>query len=92
MNKELPSIPEVLSGMEELLLYKNEKYGDSTGSPLNAFSKLSGEEGILVRLDDKLKRIITSPELRKNDVSDMIGYLVLLCRAKGWTNFKEYMD
>ena len=52
----------------------------------------SSAEAILVRLDDKLSRIKNSPELRKNDIFDMIGYLTLLAVQKNWTNFDELID
>jgi predicted RNA-binding protein associated with RNAse of E/G family len=44
------------------------------------FSKLSAKEGLLIRIDDKLKRI-KNGSLEKDDedvVNDLIGYLVLL--------------
>jgi predicted RNA-binding protein associated with RNAse of E/G family len=44
------------------------------------FSQLSAKEGLLVRIDDKLKRI-KNGSLDKDDedvVNDLIGYLVLL--------------
>jgi len=46
----------------------------------------------LNRIDDKLSRIKNSEELRKNDVVDLMGYLVLLCIKKGWMNFKDLID
>ena len=49
-------------------------------------------DGILERLDDKLMRIKSDTELRKNDVSDIIGYLFLLCAAKGWDDFTDLLD
>lgn len=83
---------DVLEAMVKLLDYKNDKYGNSANSPLRIFSKADAEEGIAVRLDDKIGRIKNSKELRKNDISDMIGYLALLCVDKGWTDFSEFMD
>jgi hypothetical protein len=60
--------------------------------PINVFSKSDALTGLLGRLDDKIARIKNSPELRKNDVADCIGYLTLLCVSKGWTNFDEFKD
>jgi hypothetical protein len=74
------------------LLYKNDKYGNAGLEPINVFSKDGATTGLLHRLDDKLSRIKNSPELRKNDVSDVIGYCVLLCVSNGWTNFDEFKD
>lgn len=86
------NICEVLDAMKGLLIYKNTKYGNSALNPIQIFSKLDAGGSIGVRLDDKLMRIKNGDELRKNDVSDMIGYLTLLCVQKGWTDFKEFMD
>jgi len=79
--------------MKALLLEKNQRYGDSALSPLGIFSTLNATEGIKVRLDDKLARIKNHPEsLRKNDIADIIGYLILLCIAQGWTSFDDLID
>jgi hypothetical protein len=70
----------VLDEIRDLLIAKNLKYGNSALEPLNVFSKLSAKEGLLVRIDDKLKRI-KNGSLEKDDedvVNDLIGYLVLL--------------
>lgn len=69
--------------MQTVLLEKNKRYGDSAISPKQRFSKLSGSEGIKIRLDDKMNRIENSGELRTNDVCDMIGYLFLYLIAEG---------
>ena len=66
--------------IRELLVSKNLKYGNSALEPLGVFSKLSANEGLLVRIDDKLKRI-KNGSLEKDDedvINDLIGYLVLL--------------
>lgn len=70
----------VLDQIQEMLVAKNEKYGNSALEPLGIFSKLSPEEGLMIRIDDKLKRI-KNGSLDKDDedvVNDLIGYLVLL--------------
>lgn len=70
----------VLSEITEMLVAKNKKYGNSALEPLGIFSKLSPEEGLMIRIDDKLKRI-KNGSLEKDDedvVNDLIGYLVLL--------------
>ena len=82
----------VTDSLKQLLMIKNARYGDSITEPLRLFSKLSGEEAIRVRLDDKLSRIQNSQELRKNDVVDLMGYLSLLCISKGWTDFEDLID
>jgi len=85
-------VQKVLFHLEEFLIEKNKNYGNSALEPLRVFSKLENSEGILVRIDDKLSRIKNSIELRKNDVIDLLGYLVLLCVQKEWTNFNELKD
>lgn len=71
---------QVLNQIGNMLLEKNAKYGNSALEPLGIFSKLSPEEGLLIRIDDKLKRI-KNGSLDKDDedvVNDLIGYLILL--------------
>jgi hypothetical protein len=70
----------VLDEINDLLIAKNQKYGNSALEPLGVFSQLSAREGLLVRIDDKLKRI-KNGSLEKDDedvINDLIGYLVLL--------------
>lgn len=78
-----------LSSLADLLKYKNAKYGNSVLEPLEVFK---GKCKAGDRIDDKLSRIKTSKELRKNDVSDLIGYLVLTCVENNWDNFDEFKD
>jgi hypothetical protein len=85
-------IVETLDNFKEFLLEKNRRYGDSVLEPMGVFSKGNAETGLLQRIDDKLKRIQNSEELKKNDVSDVLGYLVLLCVNKGWNDFKDLLD
>lgn len=71
---------QVLLEITEMLIAKNQKYGNSAIEPLGIFSDLSPEEGLKVRIDDKLKRI-KNGSLDKDDedvINDLIGYLVLL--------------
>lgn len=73
-------VNKVLSDISEMLIQKNANYGNSAIEPLGVFSDLSPEEGLKVRIDDKLKRI-KNGSLDKGDedvVNDLIGYLVLL--------------
>lgn len=70
----------VLSEITEMLIAKNQKYGNSAIEPLGIFSDLSPEEGLKVRIDDKLKRI-KNGSLHRDDedvINDLIGYLVIL--------------
>jgi hypothetical protein len=73
-------VSEVLIEIKDLLISKNQKYGNSALEPLGVFSKLTPKQALFVRIDDKLKRI-KNGSLEKDDedvVNDLIGYLVLL--------------
>lgn len=85
-NKE--KIIEISDSMKDLLLYKNEKYGDSALSPNNIFYKGDSTNSILIRLDDKIGRIKNNPDSkpRVNDVCDIIGYCVLLLASMNVTS------
>lgn len=80
-------IKEISDGMKDLLLYKNEKYGDSAINPKKIFYKGDSTNSILIRLDDKLGRVISNPDEkpRVNDVCDIIGYCTLLLISMGVT-------
>jgi hypothetical protein len=80
MNEFANKVSSYLLEIRELLVSKNLKYGNSALEPLGVFSQLSAKEGLLVRIDDKLKRI-KNGSLEKDDedvINDLIGYLVLL--------------
>ena len=73
-------VTQVLDEIQDLLIAKNQKYGNSALEPLGVFSKLDSKEGLLIRIDDKLKRI-KNGSLERDDedvINDLIGYLVLL--------------
>lgn len=72
-------IEDECDSIKELLLKKNESYGDSAIEPVRIFSKCSPDEQILVRIDDKLSRIAKGKDFLTEDVlTDLIGYLILL--------------
>jgi hypothetical protein len=80
MSKFDYEVSEILIEIKDLLISKNKKYGNSALEPLGVFSQLSAKDGLLVRIDDKLKRI-KNGSLDKDDedvINDLIGYLVLL--------------
>lgn len=79
----------ILDSIGNLLEYKNSNYGNAVLEPLSIFA---GKTKAGVRLDDKLSRIKNSEVLRKNDVADVLGYLVLICKENNWTNFDEFKD
>lgn len=84
-------IKNVCRSIMNVLLEKNARYGNSALEPSKVFSKLNSEEGIKIRLDDKINRVKNSNELRKNDIADLIGYLILLSVKKEW-NFNDLID
>jgi len=91
MNDFSHKVSTYLLEIRELLISKNIKYGNSALEPLGVFSQLSVKEGLLVRIDDKLKRI-KNGSLEKDDedvINDLIGYLVLL---KIQTNEEKYRN
>jgi hypothetical protein len=73
-------ISEECDKVKELLLRKNEEYGDSAFFPKRIFSKASPIEQIKVRIDDKLSRLSNdSPKTIPEDtVQDLIGYLIIM--------------
>ena len=81
MNETELKISGVCDDIKELLIHKNRKYGNSALKPNRIFSKSSATEQLLVRIDDKLNRIMKGAGLLATDedvVNDLIGYLVLL--------------
>jgi hypothetical protein len=80
-------IKEITDAMKDLLLYKNQMYGDSALKPKGIFYKGDNINSILIRLDDKLSRVKSNKEKnpRVNDVADIIGYCTLLLISMGVT-------
>ena len=81
MSESEIKISGVCDDIKELLIHKNRKYGNSALKPCRVFSKSSAVEQLLVRIDDKLNRIMQGAGLLAEDedvVNDLIGYLVLL--------------
>lgn len=73
-------ILEESEAVRDLLIKKNEAYGDSALNPANIFAKGNAIENLCCRIDDKLMRIkmrgITDET--EDTVQDLIGYLILL--------------
>lgn len=80
-------ISEITEAIRDLLLYKNQKYGDSALKPKQIFYKGEARDSIMIRLDDKLGRIMANTDTtpRINDVADIIGYCTLLLIGMGVT-------
>lgn len=85
-------IDELFKNFTQFLKEKNRLYSDSAINPIQIFSKSDANNQICNRLDDKLSRIKTSDELRKNDVCDVFGYVALLMIANGWIEFRDLLD
>lgn len=79
----------ITSGICKVLTEKDKRYGSSALNPLNVFN---GKTRVGQRADDKVARIANSPELRKNDVCDLIGYLILMCKENNWMDFSDQID
>ena len=94
MTDSQQKIADVCDEMKNVLLYKNEKYGDSALHPNNVFYKGDSTNSIKIRLDDKISRVKNCKETRINDVADIIGYCVLLLVSMGATveDFEKLKD
>ena len=72
-------VKEVLEEVGRSLISKNAADGDSALRPLRVFSRAGAEEGLRVRIDDQLSRIVRGDGTDDgNAVAELIGYLVLL--------------
>ena len=95
MNETELKISNVCDDIKELLIHKNRKYGNSALKPNRIFSKCSATEQLLVRIDDKLNRIMKGAGLLATDedvVNDLIGYLVLLKISMASDKNHEILD
>ena len=74
-------IKEAGKEITQFLLSKNKQYGNSVFEPMGIFSKGTPQEGLRVRIDDKLNRLVQGNDSIETDediVKDLIGYLTLL--------------
>ena len=76
-------IKEKCNDLKDLLLEKNNAYGDSALNPVGIFSDLKATEAIKIRLDDKLKRIanVGLSDKTEDTLMDCAGYMILLMIA-----------
>ena len=76
-------ILEVSSEVTNLLLEKNDAYGDSALYPVGIFSRGDAIDSLGARIDDKLMRIKSRgiTDATEDTVQDLIGYLILLMIA-----------
>ena len=70
------------SSLRELLIAKNEAYGNAALDPVRIFSKADPEEQLRVRIDDKLSRLVRGQDAGEDVVLDLLGYLILLRIAR----------
>ena len=72
-------IIEQFDRLKNLVVQKNNDYGNSLHNPINVFQK-NKIEGLLGRLDDKLNRIKTVGinSTTEDTIDDLIGYLIHL--------------
>tara|TARA_B100000927_G_C16125155_1_gene332876 strand:- start:7 stop:393 length:387 start_codon:yes stop_codon:yes gene_type:complete len=95
LSKTEIKISEICDDIKELLIFKNRKYGNSALKPCRVFSKSSAVEQLLVRIDDKLNRIMQGAGLLAKDedvLNDLIGYLVLLKIGMSEEDNKETLE
>jgi hypothetical protein len=93
MTKTQEGIAAVFDSLKTLVIEKNRRYGDAALAPKQIFSRLDAGEGLKVRIDDKISRIMNnSGEIRKNDVADLMGYLALLAVSQNWLDFSDLVD
>ncbi len=85
-------INQVCKSLAKFLHVKDSRYGSSISDPIHVFAKGSSDDLLYARIDDKINRIRNSDELRKNDVVDLMGYLVWVCIKKGWFSFRDLID
>lgn len=76
-------LAEVLTELQDVLVSKNRRYGNSALDPVRMFSKATTVEQLLVRIDDKLSRMARGSGDESEDVElDLLGYLVILRIAR----------
>lgn len=84
-NEVLPSSADLIKNqcdlISQMLVAKNEQYGDSVFKPMRIFSKVDATQQLRVRIDDKISRLIRGNDSIESDediIDDLIGYLILL--------------
>jgi len=75
------TVRRILADIGDLLIAKNEAYGDSALNPVRIFSTTDPLEQLRVRIDDKLSRIARGKDAGEDVITDLIGYLVLYKHA-----------
>lgn len=82
VEKQAPSfktdVEDVAEETINMLIKKNESYGNSALDPIRVFSRADNVEQLKVRIDDKLSRLQRGNAFGEDNVNDLIGYLFLL--------------
>ena len=78
MNGFRDDLEREMQEIKEMLLAKNQAYGDSALAPVRVFSRADPVEQLRVRLDDKLSRLARGSDAGDDVVADLLGYLLLL--------------
>jgi hypothetical protein len=60
-----------------LLIEKNQAYGNSALDPVRIFSKSDNIEQLNVRIDDKLSRLKRGNNAGEDVILDLLGYLLI---------------
>lgn len=71
------AIARVCDSLRDMLLEKNRNYGDSCLNPVRIWSKADPIEGINIRLDDKISRLVRGEAAGEDVERDLVGYLIL---------------
>lgn len=85
-------VGKITEGLNGLIKYKNKNYGDSAINPLKIFNKVESNNAIEIALDNKISRIQNADVLRKNDLTDLVCYGILLLAKHNWISFEEFKD
>lgn len=73
------AIIEACDDIKMFLLEKNRCYGNSALEPQNLLVNLSAKTRLLVRIEDKINRLIKGSEYQGDDtLYDLAGYVILL--------------
>ena len=83
------AIESTIDEVKEILLAKNQAYGNSAYEPVRVFSKADPIEQINVRLDDKLSRLFRGEAAGEDVELDLIGYLIL---KRGYSKYREILN
>lgn len=83
-NQTTEEIKIVCTEIQDMLVRKNESYGDSALNPVRIFSRVDAMEQLKVRLDDKLSRLSrgNGDDFSEDVELDLLGYLILLRIAR----------